>query len=100
MEKIIHYCWFGRNKLSQHALDVIETWKKYAPGYEIKCWNEDNFNMENVKEELADVINYCIQMASILNVDIKEIVLNKLKKTELKYPVEKCKGISTKYNKL
>ncbi len=63
-------------------------------------WNEDNFNMENVKEELADVINYCIQMASILNVDIKEIVLNKLKKTELKYPVEKCKGISTKYNKL
>ena len=37
VEKIIHYCWFGRNKLSQHALDVIETWKKYAPGYEIKC---------------------------------------------------------------
>lgn len=63
-------------------------------------WNEDNFNIENVKEELADVINYCIQMASILNVDIKEIVLNKLKKTKLKYPVEKCKGISTKYNKL
>ena len=63
-------------------------------------WDETNFNMENVKEELADVINYCIQMASILNVDIKEIVLNKLKKTELKYPIKKCKGISTKYNKL
>ncbi len=63
-------------------------------------WNEDNFNIENVKEELADVINYCIQMASVLDIDIKEIVLNKLKKTELKYPVEKCKGISTKYNKL
>lgn len=47
MEKIIHYCWFGRNKLSQHALDVIETWKKYAPGYEIKCWNEDNFNIND-----------------------------------------------------
>ena len=47
VEKIIHYCWFGWNKLSQHALDVIETWKKYAPGYEIKCWNEDNFNIND-----------------------------------------------------
>ena len=47
MEQIIHYCWFGRKQLSQHALDVIETWKKYAPGYEIKCWNEDNFNVND-----------------------------------------------------
>ena len=55
-------------------------------------WDEVNFNMENVKEELADVINYCIQMATILNLDIKDIVLTKLKKNALKYPVSKCKG--------
>ena len=56
--------------------------------------------MENVKEELADVINYCIQMATILDLDIKDIVLAKLKKNALKYPVNKCKGKSTKYNQL
>lgn len=63
-------------------------------------WDEVNFSMENVKEELADVINYCIQMATILDLDIKDIVLAKLKKNALKYPVNKCKGKSTKYNQL
>ena len=63
-------------------------------------WDEVNFNMENIKEELADVINYCIQMATILDLDIKDIVLAKLKKNALKYPVNKCKGKSTKYNQL
>lgn len=63
-------------------------------------WNNDDFNLDNVKEELADVINYCIQLSMVLNVDVKEIVLEKLNKTRKKYPVEKCKGISTKYDKL
>ena len=63
-------------------------------------WDEVNINMENIKEELADVINYCIQMATILDLDIKDIVLAKLKKNALKYPVNKCKGKSTKYNQL
>ena len=63
-------------------------------------WDEQNFDLENVKEELADVINYCIQMSQVLNFDISKIVLDKLEKTKLKYPVEKCKSKSTKYNKL
>ena len=63
-------------------------------------WNNDEYNVDNVKEELADVLNYCIQLATVLDLDIKEIILEKLKKTEQKYPVEKCKGKSTKYNKL
>lgn len=63
-------------------------------------WNNDDFNLDNVKEELADVINYCIQLSMVLNVDVKEIVLEKLDKNIKKYPVEKCKGISTKYDKL
>lgn len=63
-------------------------------------WDEEHFDKNAVYEELADVINYCIQMATVLDVDIKTIVLEKLKKTEEKYPVSKCKGSSTKYDKL
>lgn len=63
-------------------------------------WSDDDYNIEDVKEELADVMNYCIQLASKLNLDVKEIVENKLALTEKKYPVDKAKGVSTKYDKL
>ena len=63
-------------------------------------WNDTDFNIEDVKEELADVMNYCIQMSQVLNVDIIDIINDKMDKTEKKYPVDKAKGISTKYNKL
>ena len=62
-------------------------------------WNNE-YNLEEVKEELADVINYCILMANKLGFDAKQIVLEKMEKTAKKYPVEKAKGVSTKYNKL
>lgn len=42
--KVIHYCWFGKNPLPQLAVDCINSWKKYCPDYEIKEWNEDNFD--------------------------------------------------------
>lgn len=62
-------------------------------------WN-NNYNKEEVCDELADVFNYCFQMASKLNVSPEEIIMNKLEKTRKKYPIEKAKGVSTKYNKL
>ena len=43
--KVIHYCWFGRNPLPPLAVKCIESWKKYLPDYEIKEWNEDNFDV-------------------------------------------------------
>lgn len=43
--KVIHYCWFGRNTLPPLAIKCIESWKKYLPDYEIKEWNEDNFDV-------------------------------------------------------
>ena len=43
--KVIHYCWFGRNPLPPLAIKCIESWKKYLPDYEIKEWNEDNFDV-------------------------------------------------------
>ena len=52
--KIIHYCWFGGNPLPELAKKCIESWKKYCPDYEIKEWNENNFDInccDYVKEE-------------------------------------------------
>ena len=62
-------------------------------------WN-DNANLDDVKEELADVMNYCLQMSMVLGVDPIDIMNKKMDKTEKKYPVDKAKGKSTKYNKL
>ena len=44
--KIIHYCWFGRGQKPELALKCINSWKKYLPEYEIKEWNEDNFDLD------------------------------------------------------
>ena len=62
-------------------------------------WN-DNADSEAVEEELADVLNYCLQMAAKLNLDPAEIVRKKMKKNAEKYPVEKSRGRSTKYDQL
>ena len=59
-------------------------------------WNTE-YDKEAVCEELADLINYCVLMANRLEVDLEEIVLNKLEKNRQKYPVEKAKGNSKKY---
>lgn len=63
-------------------------------------WDEDNYSLDEVKEELADVLNYSIRMASILNLNIKDIVMDKMDKNASKYPVEKSKGKADKYTKL
>lgn len=44
--KKIHYCWFGGNPLPEDAKRYIESWKKYCPDYEIKEWNESNFDLD------------------------------------------------------
>ncbi|SHK37181.1 nucleotide pyrophosphohydrolase [Hespellia stercorisuis] len=56
--------------------------------------------IEKIKEELADVINYCVLMADVCGLDLDEIVQEKIKRNDEKYPVEKAKGKSDKYNKL
>lgn len=45
MNKVIHYCWFGGNKKSAIIKKCINSWKKYLPDFEIKEWNEMNFNV-------------------------------------------------------
>lgn len=44
--KTIHYCWFGKNPLGESELACIESWKQFLPDFEIKQWNEDNWNIE------------------------------------------------------
>ena len=61
-------------------------------------WNKD-YDKQEVVDELADVLTYCFFMADALEVNVKEIILNKLEKTAKKYPVGKSKGVSTKYDK-
>ena len=55
---------------------------------------------DKIKEELADVVNYCVLMADACELDLDEIVQEKIKINERKYPVEKAKGRSDKYDKL
>lgn len=43
--KVIHYCWFGNGKMPQITEKCIKSWKKYCPDYEIVCWNEENFDL-------------------------------------------------------
>jgi dCTP diphosphatase len=55
---------------------------------------------ERIREELADVLAYCLHLADDLGIDIDELVLEKVAKNELKYPVEKSRGNSEKYDRL
>ena len=57
-------------------------------------------NVEKVKEELADIVNYALLIADKYNLDVKQIVLEKLKRNAEKYPVEKAYGNAKKYNEL
>ena len=57
-------------------------------------------NVEKVKEELADIVNYALLIADKYNLDVKQIVLDKIKRNAEKYPVEKSYGSAKKYNEL
>ncbi len=63
-------------------------------------WSEDDYDLEHVKEELADVIIYSRDLLDKLGLDEDEIVNSKMEKNEKKYPVEKAKGNATKYTDL
>ena len=55
---------------------------------------------DQVRDELADVMTYCLLLADKYGLDPEEIVLSKLEKTKAKYPVEKARGKSDKYDRL
>ena len=71
---------------------------------EVFQWSADDVICENkkdkIREELADVVNYCILMADACGLDLDEIVQAKIKKKKKKYPVEKAYGNKEKYTEL
>ncbi|HHU56185.1 MAG TPA: nucleotide pyrophosphohydrolase [Acholeplasmataceae bacterium] len=87
-------------------------WKQYHSGenlakalsieaaelLELYQWKHEVDNLEALKEELADVLIYGILLADTYNFDIEEIIEDKLKKNNEKYPVEKSYGNAKKYN--
>ena len=77
--------------ISLEASELLEAflWKK-----------PEEAKVEKVKEELADVINYSLLLASKYGLDIYQIVMDKLRRNAEKYPVEKAKGSAKKYNEL
>jgi len=77
--------------LSIEASELLEVflWKKPEEG-----------KLEKVKEELADVFNYALLIASKYDLDVAQIVREKMARNAEKYPVEKAKGVATKYNEL
>lgn len=62
-------------------------------------WSDD-FNPAEVQDELADVLTYCFLLAEKLGVNPEELIIQKLAKTAEKYPVDKAKGRSDKYDQL
>ena len=91
------------------AFLVIDNGKDLAIGLSIEAselleaflWKDSELvNSDKIREELADVLNYAFQMADKYNLDIKEIMLEKIRKNAAKYPVEKAKGSAKKYNEL
>ena len=77
--------------LSVEASELLEAFLWKAP---------EDANPAKIREELADVLNYAFQMADKYNLDIKEIMMEKIRKNAEKYPVEKAKGTAKKYNEL
>lgn len=65
---------------------------------EVFQWSDKEKSIEKVKEELADVLLYSTLMADHYHLDIDQIMLEKLKKNEEKYPADKVRGSSKKYN--
>lgn len=63
-------------------------------------WSDTDYNLQHVKEELADVLVYCRDLLDKLDLDEDEIVNMKMDQNEAKYPVEKAKGNSNKYDEM
>lgn len=80
--------------ISLEAAELLEVFQWSAE--DVKCEEK----MDKIKEELADVVNYCILMADACGLDLDEIVRAKIKRNNEKYPVEKAFGSKEKYTEL
>ena len=80
--------------LSLEAAELLELFQ--WSGMDLECPG----NRDKLREELADVLSYCILMADVCGLDLDEIMNEKVTKNEAKYPVEKARGSAAKYTEL
>lgn len=80
--------------ISLEAAELLEIFQWSAE--DVVCKDK----MDKIREELADVVNYCILMADTCGLDLDEIVREKIKRNNEKYPVEKAFGSKEKYTEL
>ena len=84
-----------------HSLENLAKSVAVEAGELLECfqWGQDA-DPEEVADEIADVMNYCLLLCDKLEIDPGKAIYEKIIKNAEKYPVEKCKGTSVKYNKL
>ena len=80
--------------MSLEAAELLELFQ--WSGTDLECREK----LPRIREELADVLSYCILMADVLGLDLDEIMNAKVDKNEAKYPVEKARGRAEKYTEL
>jgi Predicted pyrophosphatase len=80
--------------ISLEAAELLEVFQ--WSGEDVNCTEK----MDKIREELADVVNYCVLMADACGLDLDEIIQTKISRNNEKYPVEKAYGSKEKYNKL
>ena len=80
--------------LNLEAAELLELFQ--WSGADLECTG----NRDKLREELADVLSYCILMADVCRLDLDEIMNEKVTKNEAKYPVEKARGNAAKYTEL
>ena len=107
MERLDEYLEHLRTFSAERDWDQFHTPENLAKSVSIEAgellecyqWGSDA-DIDAVKDEIADVMGYSLMMCDRLGLDPVEILEAKLKKNIAKYPVEKCKGRNTKYDKL
>ena len=80
--------------MSLEAAELLELFQ--WSGADLECAG----NRDKLREELADVLSYCILMADVCGLDLDEIMNEKVARNEAKYPVEKARGNAAKYTEL
>lgn len=84
-----------------HTLENLAKSIAIEAGELLECFQwSDDADADRVRDELADVLTYCLLLADRLGVDPEQIVRDKLELTRAKYPVEKARGRSAKYDAL
>ena len=107
MERLEQYLEHLRTFSTERDWDQFHTPENIAKSVSIEAgellecfqWGGE-YDLDAVKDEIADVMGYCLMLTDVLQLDAVELLEAKLQKNIEKYPVEKCKGRNTKYDKL